>query len=358
MDSKNTELNKNDKSEDIKLVLKEKKEMVIVAHKILDILTVDINQKSDIVSSHFIRYMNAAHTAEHLFAGNLRKLNPNLSILKVDQSDNKNSIYVDVESLDWETVLKAEIMTNQIISEGRNVLEHIFKSLKEAKLKFPNARAMEERITGTTRIVEIDGYDYAACSQKHASNTKECEFFLVTRIVKSSSGLKIDFLVGDDAKQKSLNLSKIALKTSDILGAPINNVEKTVENMVKELKYLRSNISFLSEKESNDVPFTKREDITIYSTTYRNLSIKKIMKRAGELIENPAVIVLIANIDTVPTIIFSRSSDLTFNSDQILKKVLTQYGGKGGGRPNFASGNVRESVISEVFQSILKEIFN
>lgn len=240
-------------------------------------------KKIDIVSSKFIRYMIAAHTAEHLFAGNLRKLNPNITILKVDQSDNRNSIYVDVEILDWETVLKAEIMTNQIISEGRNVLEHIFKSLKDAKKKFPNARAMEERITGTTRIVEIDGYDYAACSQKHASNTKECEFFLVTRIVKSSGGLKIDFLVGDDAKQKSLNLSKIALKTSDILGAPVNNVEKTVENMISELKNLRSNISSLSEKESNNIPFSKREGLTIYSTTYRNLSIKKIMKKSRRI---------------------------------------------------------------------------
>ena len=302
--------------------------------------------------------MSAAHTAEHLFAGSLRKLRSDLTVLKVDQSDTRNSIFVDVENLDWETILEAELMTNKLICEGRNIIEHFFNSLKDAKLKFPDVRSMEERITGATRIVEIDGYDYAACSQKHASNTSECDFFMVTRIIKANGGLKIDFLVGDDAKQKALALSKITLKISNTLGASINSVEKTIENMCDELKNLRSSLSSFSEKELANIPFSKRENITIYSKIFRNLDIKKIMQRTGELIENPSVIVLVANILDESSIIFSRSSDLTFDSGQILKKVLSQYGCKGGGRSKFASGNVQESDVNAVFQSILDEIFN
>ena len=44
--------------------------------------------------------MSAVHTAEHIFAGSLRKLRSDLIILKVDQSDTQNSIYMNVEILD------------------------------------------------------------------------------------------------------------------------------------------------------------------------------------------------------------------------------------------------------------------
>ncbi len=302
--------------------------------------------------------MSAAHTAEHIFAGSLRKLRSDLTILKVDQSDTQNSIYVNVEILDWATILKAELMTNQIISENRPILEHFFNSLEDAKLKFPSARAMEERISGATRIIEIDGYDYAACSQKHASTTRECDFFLVTRVVKADEGLKINFLVGDIAKQKALALSKITLNISNFLGTSINSLEKTIENMSNDLKNFKSSLSTISEKELDNIPFSNHENITIYSKVFRNLDIKKLMKRTDELIETPSTIVLVANISDKSTIIFSRSSDLTFDSGQILKKVISKYGGKGGGNINFASGNIQEPDIDIAFEYIIDEVFN
>ena len=302
--------------------------------------------------------MSEAHTAEHLFAGSIRRLKPDLTILKVDQSEGRNSIYVDVKNLDWNTIMEAELTANQIISEGREVKQHIFNSLKAAKQQFPEARVMEKRITGAVRIVEIDGYDYAACSRKHSTNTQECDFFLVTRVVKAAGGYQIDFLVGEEAKTKALQFSKIALNTSDILGAPINGVEKTVENMVSELGNLRRSISIISENDVDDIPCSDKGGVKIYSKIFRNLNIKIIMKKAGELTEIQNTVALLANISSDATVILARSSNQSFDSGSILKQILAKYGGKGGGRPHFASGSVEKSNVDDVFHSILEEICN
>ncbi|MFQ6135250.1 MAG: DHHA1 domain-containing protein [Nitrososphaerales archaeon] len=303
--------------------------------------------------------MSTAHTAEHLFAGSLRKIRPDVTILKVDQAEGRNSIYVGAKSLDWDTVLKAEEMANRVISEGRDIKEHFFDSLEDARRRFPEARAMEERITGGVRIVEVEGYDYAACIREHASNTRECDFFLVTRVVKAGGeGFQIDFLVGEDAKVRALELSKISLSTADMLGAPIGVVEKTVENMLSELQDLRRRLSALSEREAEDIPFSKRGRVKIYSKVFEGLDAKKLMKKAGELIGRSAVVVLFANITEDATVIFARSSDLSFDSGVVLKRVLSRYGGRGGGRPEFASGSVDRSKVEEVFRSVLDAVFN
>ena len=302
--------------------------------------------------------MSEAHTAEHLFAGSIQRIKHDLTVIKVDQSKGQNSIYVNVKNLDWSTILEAEIMTNRIIFEGREVKQHLFDSLNDAKQQFPEARAMEKRITGVVRIVEVDGYDYAACSRKHSSNTRECDFFLVTRVVKANGGYKIDFLVGSEAKIKALEFSKVALKTSNILGAPIDGVEKTIENMVSELGKLRRSLSIASEKDIDDIPFSEKVGVKIYSKVFLNLNTEIIMKKAGKLTDNQDVVVLLANINSNATVILARSSNQNFDSGNILRQILTEYGGKGGGRPHFASGSVEKSNIDDVFQSILEEIFN
>ena len=302
--------------------------------------------------------MSATHTAEHLFAGSIRRIKPDLTVLKVDQSAGRNSIYVNAKNLDWNTIFEAEIMANQIIAEGREVKQHIFNSLKDAKQQFPEARVMEERISGTVRIIEVDGYDYAACSRKHSSNTVECDYFLVTRVVKANGGYKIDFLVGAEAKKKALEFSKVALHTSDILGTSIDGVEKTVNNMVHELKQLKHSLSVISEKDADDISFSERGGVKIFSKVFRNLNTKIIMKKAGDLIKNQDIVVILANISSETIIILARSSNQSFDSGMILNQILTQYGGKGGGRPHFASGSVEKSNIDNVFQSILEAIFN
>jgi len=299
----------------------------------------------------------AAHTAEHLFAGSLKRLKPGLKVVKVDQSEGKGSLYVDIPQLDWATILKAEEMANRVIAEGRPVKEHFFNSLEEAKNTFPQARAMDERISGRVRIVEVEGYDYAACIRGHVSNTRECEFFLVTRVSKAGGNrFQIDFLVGEEAKLRALELSKISLSVADILKAPIETVEKAVSNMKVELAELRRRLSKLSEREVKDIPSYSVGGVTVYSKVFEGLDSKRLMKRVGELTEEAGVVALLANIADNATVILARSLDLNVDCAHLLERALAEYGGRGGGRREFAFGSVGKAYVEEVFKTILASV--
>jgi Ser-tRNA(Ala) deacylase AlaX len=126
-----------------------------------------------------------AHTAEHAFIGSLQKiLGSTIFIRKVEHRENDSRIIVKLPELDLETVLKAQAEVNSLIYGGRRIKTQYFETLSEARGHFPNLRAKEERIRETNqpiRMVEIEGHDIAACAMDHASNLRECEFFLVTK---------------------------------------------------------------------------------------------------------------------------------------------------------------------------------
>ncbi len=126
-----------------------------------------------------------AHTAEHAFIGSLQKiLGSTLFVRKVEHRENDSSVIVKLSKLDLETVLKAQAEVNSLIYGGRRIKTQYFETLSEARQRFPNLRANEERIKETNqpmRIVEIEGHDVAACAMDHASDLHECDFFLVTR---------------------------------------------------------------------------------------------------------------------------------------------------------------------------------
>jgi len=77
------------------------------------------------------------------------------------------------------------------------------------------------------------------------------------------------------------------------------------------------------------------------------------MERAGELTAGAGVLTLLANISDRATVILARSSDINLDCSQLLRRVLAEYGGRGGGKPEFAFGSVEKARVEEAFKSIL-----
>ena len=106
-----------------------------------------------------------AHTAEHALIGSLQKLiGKTLHVRKVEHRQADNSVFITTPHLDLELIIKAQSEVNSLISTGRKVITHSFVSLGEAKKRFPELRANEERIekeSTSIRVIEIEGHDVA-----------------------------------------------------------------------------------------------------------------------------------------------------------------------------------------------------
>lgn len=293
-----------------------------------------------------------AHTAEHVFVGSLQKLVGKIAVRKVEHADTINKVYLKSSELTLDMIYDAEVMTNMIIEEEREVKEHRFSSIEEARKAFPQMRAYEERIAGEVRVIEIDNHDYSACAREHAHKTSECGFFIVTRVSKEGDQYEIEFLTGKEAQQSALDLSMKCIKVARELGASMQTLEATVKNMKNDLDAYKKRIVILTEKFLNTLTPENKNGKIIYSAITKMLDDSTIMKKAGEMIKKENVLVLLANVNTRATVVLACNEKLQLDCNNILKSILS----KGGGKVNFATGSVEREKVEEVFATLLQLI--
>jgi len=305
-----------------------------------------------------IRYMSeaASHTAEHIFAGTINKMSPGLRVHKVELGA-VNSVYLDLESLNWETILEAERIVNKIIGEARSVKAHAFGSLEEAEKEFPGLRSREERISGEVRVIEIEGHDYAACTGNHVPNTAECAYFLVSGFSRSGGLAKVEFLVGEEAINRSLCLCKACFRAAEILGVSVDKLENGAENLKLECHSLRGRLRDATGETLNRIVPEERSGFAIYSACLKGADERVTMEKAGELIEGNAKAIAIFGVEGKSAFyILARGPEAPFDCRTILKEALGTRGFKGGGKPSFASGTVAAGICSENIGLIIDKV--
>jgi len=290
--------------------------------------------------------------------GSLQKIKGSLKVRKVEGSEGSGTVFIEADSLSFEELAEAQAMANKIIWEGRLVKEHFFNSLEEARKAFPSLRAHEERIQGRVRVVEVDGFDYSACTGKHVGNTKECGMIIVTHVSKSGKEYRIDFEVGEKALNTAVKLSMLCLSVSSILGAPIRNLEKTVLNMRAENEDLKKRLSAVTEDSVRKIIREPLDGTGLYAAILKGVDAKTVMKTIGGLIcnENSVYVVGIQWSETCSIIVGSGNDRI--NASETIRELCAFFNGKGGGDQRIAIGSLPCSKFNEAFETVKRNIKN
>jgi len=297
-----------------------------------------------------------AHTAEHAFIGSLQKLiGKTLNVRKVEHRDYDNLVVIASTSLDVNILIKAEQEVNSLINQGRKITTHVFSSLAEAKRQVPNLRANENRIASDkdVRVVEIENHDLAACIMDHATNLRECGFFLITRMNRRGSDYEISFVVADAAKNAAIDFSRRILNICMLTGANYNTLEETVKKLMQSNALYLQKSKILTRQILDRIDSKPTHDAgpRIITGSFVGLSDEEVMEFVSRKIVCPNLIVVIANLksdlDPMANIVFARSDSL---SDIDCNKIFTEIAserGRGGGKPNFVRGIIRKEIIEE-----------
>ncbi|MFN4336431.1 MAG: DHHA1 domain-containing protein [Candidatus Nitrosocaldus sp.] len=301
-----------------------------------------------------------AHTAEHIFARALQNMlgSESIQVLKVEHLGDVNKVYIRCKGLCMDDVHKAMLTVNRIIDENRSVIEHTFPSLDEAKDRFPELRAYYARISGMVRVVEIDGYDYSACTREHVSSTGECGLFIVKSVSRERDVSRVEYLVDDLAKQYAIGSVTRLASIAGMLKANINTVEVTLENILEELDNLRDAIRKLTEDAVDALSAVRVNDLNLYYGYFNMLDDGTLLKKAGAMVKDNTstklVIFLNKKKDRSNVIIASNHPRL--DCSRLLKDMLARYGGKGGGKAEFATGYINNVDGDRVKQEVIESI--
>jgi alanyl-tRNA synthetase len=136
----------------------------------------------------------AQHTGQHILSQALLTVG-RLPTVSVHFGDETATIELETTSIADSVIRDAEELANSIVRENRQVRIHEVDP-KDAS-RFPLRRAPPE--VGRLRVVEVDSYDWAACSGLHVATTGQIGLIKIVSQEKIRGRVRVHALIGSKA---------------------------------------------------------------------------------------------------------------------------------------------------------------
>ncbi len=308
----------------------------------------------------FRRYCRRAHTASHVLYGAARRELEALGYGGFEIDDRK--VRIDFESregIDDEQMIAIEQRANEVVWESRRVRwEQLPQqaAIADDAVAFNIATEDIFEQTETVRIVEVEGWDRAACGGTHVTNTQEIGPITVLGRSNPGSGLtRIEFAVGPTAIGQRATERAAMRRVAHRLNVQPSMIDEAVEQLETQRSADRNRIDALEQQllaERID-EFERRElgdhvwgvgrlpDVTSDTTS---AVLRETLQTDGL-----SVIVGVTGDDRTTITV---ASDGRFDADTIVNRVTGTLGGGGGGDETFAQGGGIPETPDEVIGTL------
>ena len=279
------------------------------------------------------------HTGEHLLFSTLLKLNPGLTNVKVAIKRGHCSIFMN-GPLTLEDVEKALVIVNGEIGRGRPVKREVVP-IEQAKAsglvrgKWDNIKSAE------ISCITIEGLDSSACAGVHISNISELGALAVKRLVKGKgSDLELEFAFAEEAARLMAKDNRLALELTAMLNAPPETVVQAVANLSSECDRLKDAQDVYVKSYLDQLKPERVGAYDLYWHVFQGVNQKEVNRWAATKVLQKGTFVLAFNRGKNVSVLFSASHDAQVDCNAMLKELLVQFDGRGGGTPKCAQGGV------------------
>jgi alanyl-tRNA synthetase len=203
------------------------------------------------IDPEFRRYCRRAHTASHALYGAGRRLFDDIGYGGFGITDEKVRVdFATSSDVADETLVDIERLVNRCVWEHREVT---WERLPRADVLDRDDVAFntktEEGIAGeTVRVVEIDGWDVAACGGTHVRNTKQIGAVTVLSRSNPGEGLsRVEFAVGPAGIDRRVTEKAAALDAAAALGTNVRSLPEELERLRADHEAVRAERDDLEE---------------------------------------------------------------------------------------------------------------
>jgi alanyl-tRNA synthetase len=294
---------------------------------------------SGIVDAEFRRYCARSHTASHALYGAGRRLFDDLGYGGFGIDEQKVRVdFATPTPIDDAALVELERLVNRCVWESRAVdWERLPREAALARddVAF-NAKTEDELAGDTVRIVEIDGWDAAACGGTHVSNTREIG--PVTVLGRSNPGegmTRVEFSVGPVGIDRRAVEKRAVLDAARTFGTGVTEIADAVGRIQAERDELRDDRDDLRQKlleqridEIVDDAF-ERGDLR-WATGVVEADAKTLSEAVRDRASEVDVLVLAAPDGSLA--VGAESAD----AGDVVDELTERFGGGGGGSPDVA----------------------
>lgn len=333
---------------------------VIDGDEILHITESAVGEVGDIVSGQidYARRLKnkQQHSAQHILSQSFYRLY-NLVTMSVHLGEKYGNIEFDTKDLSDEQLQKAEILSNQVISENRNVKVVMANSDNVSKY---NLRKPPKR-SGEIRLIQVDNFECTACGGTHVNSTAEIQLIKIISTEKIRGRVAVNFLCGQQAIDDYMIRFHVSNSIANKLTCSVYDIETHFQKLIETNKSLKREIT-LYQKEL--IPHKIHELLKKSEMVADVQTIFSIEKRFDKNIMNQFALELAEKCNGIAVllyndkIIISCAKTINRNAGDIAKKLAALTGLRGGGNKNIAQlGGVLENDFAR-YKTNIKEIIS
>lgn len=296
------------------------------------------------------------HTGEHLLFCSLKQQVSDLSINKIFISPDSKYVIVNTDVC-WNDINEAVKFANRAIQDNLPITKLI---MDRDDPELERVRIKKERISDGDNIsvVSIGDIDLSACTGLHVMETGELEMLFVDRKVSAGKdGIAIHFKVGSAAKEASAELANICLQASDAADSKPDDLVKAIANLAAELDTLRNFAKQYTEDRIKELVPKEMCGVNVITGVFPHAE-RSVLIDAAERFKNKGDVSILVSVNKNSSVIMSSGTE-RIDCNKILSEVLKEFGGRGGGKADFAQGGVGDPLLAEkLVKNLIKEVGN
>ncbi len=281
------------------------------------------------------------HTAQHVLSQAFIRV-AEAETVGFHLGERYTTIDLDIE-VSPEEVARAEHLANQILEENRGVRARFVTPEELARL---NVRR-PPKVAGPVRLVEIEDFDVVPCGGTHVARTGEIGLLAITRVERYKGGVRVTFLAGRRARADYARRRSLLARLGELLTCGEGDLIPRVERLLAEHKAMTSALRRARERlleieaERLWQSAPRVNGVRVIVAAFDDWEVEQVRTLAGMLRNREGAIVILGwRGSEKGRFVFARTSDVGVHMGQVLRQALADYGGRGGGRPDWAEGGV------------------
>ena len=311
------------------------------------------------------------HAGEHILAGAVYRLLGGHTVgLHLGREDSS----IDVDFPDGHTHLTAK----EIILLEDDVNEHIQRDVP-IRCWFPGEEELKAlplrkppTVSEHVRVVQIGDDEFCACGGTHPSTAGQIGLVRIIDARPSKGRVRLTFVCGRRAFEDYRRRALMGEAAANRLSTGWENLENAVDALLKRAKDAEYHLNReRSERALENVPALlagaeQVRGVRVVTKAFSAVPMDALRSVAGAILEagNTAAL-LAAEAGDGYSLLFARAADVDIHIGRILSESARKFGGKGGGKPDFAQGAalsadvlgeaarlVREALGEQVFARV------
>jgi len=314
-----------------------------------------LTQETDLVEGEIDgarrRSLMRHHTGTHTLLGAARRVLGEHVWQAGAQKDVDNSRldithYREITKRERERI---EHLANQVIQKDLPV-QATWMAREKAEAKYGFRLYQGGAVPGAKiRVVRIPGWDAEACGGTHCRRTGELGLFKIEKIDRLQDGVeRVIFSAGESALKRTSRHEEILIETSALLGTTPERLPEVSRSLLAERNALAKELGKLREKqvESRVKHLVKMAKtigpvklVLVKSPPRKEIQLLDLANRLKESGSN--VVAVMFEVSGRVQVVVAAGDEAVkagIDASKIVSEIAGAIGGRGGGRPFFATG--------------------